>query len=1075
MPGGQNRPQNAGEIRLERRLVLASWFAAELGYSTPQRMLDALKEFNGEWGDCHPALGGILNGDSWRCRRRGKEMQLQEEELREYDRNIGEDLRQMNRARGKGGRGERVGLKYFQYLALLASEHFLARRESPKTLAAELNDFRLSSPPGTLWPEYRGAEDLNKLALWMATGSGKTLLMHLHYLQFMRRLPFKPDHVILLTPNEELSAQHLREMGLSGIPHFRHGDSGVWATAENAVGVLECTKLRVGKKRGQGMTEGTDSFEGRNLVFADEGHRGAGGDVFMEARRALAAGGFCFEYSATFGQALYAAAKGDLAAEYGRAIALDYSYKHFYNNGYGKDFRVLNLAGDPSDEETDVMMLGNLLSFCQQRMLYADKDNKDALAAHNLHSPLLLLLGTTVGGGKETDTDLARILLFLHRAALDSDGRLARAAGNILRGESGIPAQNGGDAFAGRLGFLRQNFKEDGAAALAKLRKIVFHADAAGPLRLRPVKNARGEIGLSVGEGDPFGLAFVGSPAKLRDLAMKRGKAEGMEALEDAVGESLFAGINRPRPQSPVNILIGAKKFMEGWSSWRVSGMGLLNVGRGEGSQIIQLFGRGVRLQGREKSLKRVSAEDGGISEDALRKLRELETLNIFGSRADFVARFAKFLEREGVTQEETLEVPIKDSDENFFRRGLQIPVFPPPKDFSETVTVSAAAKTKGEKIPHVTVDFSTRALMVSGENWEGQAAAAGGTHEFTAEILETLDFDELRRRLLRRREEAGFSNLLILRGELKGILQNHCSVIAQQFGPPQNFAESRKLHDIAFLALWKFAESLRRICGKKWEAEGTRYAALDKEYAELDKGRGRNFPRHYTVRAANKEVADEVRRLLENCKLLYKEEDLHGASALPRVYFSSHLYQPLLVERKSTEAGVKPQHDPKRHAQIVSPPKLNKGERNFVESLRIHLETSGVPDGEYFLLRNLSRGKGVGFFMDAGFFPDFILWIKRGDNQRIVFIEPHGLRMDAHPDKSQKVQLHKWLAEVSDNLAEINPEWQNLRMDSFIISQTDIKELQKIWGEEWTDGRFADNHILFPREDHGHIADILK
>ena len=1056
------------EIRLERRLILASWFAAELGYSTPQQMLDALKEFNGKWGDCHPALGGILNGDSWRRRRRGKEMQLQEEELREYDRNIGEDLRQMNRAREKGGRGERVGLKYFQYLALLASEHFLARRESPKTLAAELNDFRLSSPPGTLWPEYRGAEDLDKLALWMATGSGKTLLMHLHYLQFMRRLPFKPDHVILLTPNEELSAQHLREMGLSGIPHFRHGDSGVWATAENAVGVLECTKLRVGKKRGKGMTEGTDSFEGRNLVFADEGHRGAGGDVFMEARRTLAAGGFCFEYSATFGQALYAAAKGDLAAEYGRAIALDYSYKHFYNNGYGKDFRVLNLAGDPSDEETDVMMLGNLLSFCQQRMLFEDEEK--SLAAHNLQSPLLLLLGTTVGGGKETDTDLARILLFLHRAALDSDGRLARAAGDILRGESGIPAQNGGDAFAGRLDFLRKHFKENGPATLAKLRKIVFHADAAGPLRLRPVKNARGEIGLSVGEGDPFGLAFVGSPAKLQKLAMLRGEPEGMEALEDAVGKSLFAGINRLRPQSPVNILIGAKKFMEGWSSWRVSGMGLLNVGRGEGSQIIQLFGRGVRLQGREKSLKRASAEDGGhgISEDALRKLRELETLNIFGSRADFVARFAKFLEREGVTQEETLEVPIKDSDKKFFQRGLQIPVFPPLKDFSETVTVSAAAKTKEEKNPHVTVDFSTRALMVSGENWEAQAVAAGGVHEFKAEILETLDFGELHRRLLRRREETGFSNLLILRGELKGVLKKHCSVIAQQFGPPQNFAESRKLHDIAFLALWKFAESLRRVRGKKWETEGTRYAALDKK-------RGGNFPRHYTVRAANKEVADAVRHLLEDCNSLYKGEDLHGASALPRVYFSSHLYQPLLVERKSTEAGVKPQHDPKRHAQIVSPPKLNKGERNFVESLRIHLETSGVPDGEYFLLRNLSRGKGVGFFMDAGFYPDFILWIKRGDKQRIVFIEPHGLLLDKHPDYNQKVGLYKTLAKTSKDLAQTTPEWENVRMDSFIISETDAETLQEHWGKDWTEDQCADNHILFPKKDHGHIAHILK
>ena len=33
--------------------------------------------------------------------------------------------------------------------------------------------------------------------------------------------------------------------------------------------------------------------------------------------------------------------------------------------------------------------------------------------------------------------------------------------------------------------------------------------------------------------------------------------------------------------------------------------MGLMNVGKGEGAQIIQLFGRGVRLKGYDMSLKR--------------------------------------------------------------------------------------------------------------------------------------------------------------------------------------------------------------------------------------------------------------------------------------------------------------------------------------------------------------------------------------------------------------------------------------------------------------------------------------
>ena len=51
------------------------------------------------------------------------------------------------------------------------------------------------------------------------------------------------------------------------------------------------------------------------------------------------------------------------------------------------------------------------------------------------------------------------------------------------------------------------------------------------------------------------------------------------------------------RKGSPIRMLAGAKKFTEGWSSWRVSAMGLMNVGKKKGSEIIQLFGRGVRLK----------------------------------------------------------------------------------------------------------------------------------------------------------------------------------------------------------------------------------------------------------------------------------------------------------------------------------------------------------------------------------------------------------------------------------------------------------------------------------------------
>ncbi|MCV4754643.1 hypothetical protein OFC37_34790, partial [Escherichia coli] len=70
---------------------------------------------------------------------------------------------------------------------------------------------------------------------------------------------------------------------------------------------------------------------------------------------------------------------------------------------------------------------------------------------------------------------------------------------------------------------------------------------------------------------------------------------------EKAFSGTLFRTINDET--STINILIGSKKFTEGWSSWRVSTMGLMNIGRSEGPQIIQLFGRGIRLKGKDFSL----------------------------------------------------------------------------------------------------------------------------------------------------------------------------------------------------------------------------------------------------------------------------------------------------------------------------------------------------------------------------------------------------------------------------------------------------------------------------------------
>ena len=85
--------------------------------------------------------------------------------------------------------------------------------------------------------------------------------------------------------------------------------------------------------------------------------------------------------------------------------------------------------------------------------------------------------------------------------------------------------------------------------------------------------------------------------------------------------------------------------------------MGLMNVGKGEGAQIIQLFGRGVRLKGYDLSLKRSGKTQLPEGVERPKHIDVLETLGIFGIHADYMAQFRDFLEEEGLpTNDDRIE-----------------------------------------------------------------------------------------------------------------------------------------------------------------------------------------------------------------------------------------------------------------------------------------------------------------------------------------------------------------------------------------------------------------------------------
>ncbi len=80
------------------------------------------------------------------------------------------------------------------------------------------------------------------------------------------------NRIILLTPNEGLSQQHLFEFEKAGIQAELFNKNGRNLFAGHAVEILDIHKLKdeMGEK-----TIAIDAFEGNNLVMVDEGHRGA--------------------------------------------------------------------------------------------------------------------------------------------------------------------------------------------------------------------------------------------------------------------------------------------------------------------------------------------------------------------------------------------------------------------------------------------------------------------------------------------------------------------------------------------------------------------------------------------------------------------------------------------------------------------------------------------------------------------------------------------------------------------------------------------------------------------------------
>jgi len=642
------------------------------------------------------------------------------------------------------------------------------------------------------------------------------------------------------------------------------------------------------------------------------------------------------------------------------------------------------------------------------------------------------------------------IVRFLHHILENKRGWVIRTIEKLTQGKSGLMTPDGVDVFRDKFNYLQESGLSPQDVYQDILSKV-FHAPSPGGLHLCDIRGGTGEIGLKVGGADDyFGLIYIGDTSAFKKLVEEDGS--GIVLEEDAISGSLFGNI--AEPDATIEILIGAKKFMEGWNSWRVAAMGLLNIGRQEGSQIIQLFGRGVRLKGKSLSLKRSSALEGKHPAH----IGLLETLNIFAVRANYMGQFREYLEKEGVETEEAVELPLfVRTNKEFLRKGLLVPRVPDDRNFAG----STAVVLEPDPTVQVRVDISTKVESIQSgpEGFVSTAGQIGRELTVPDEVLELVDWERTYLDLLEYKERKGFNNLIIRRDVPKQIMMHKTDkgtrlyrlVADETVIKPTSFAGKTLLQEAVINILRKYADDFYRIRREQWESRRMVYKVLTERDPNISFGREVKEGRpEYVVKVqrSKKELISAVQKLIADSEALYRKE----TEELPRIYFDRHLYQPLLMEYGNQ---VK-----------MAPPGLNESEAQFVRDLKEYWakeKDNSLAGFEVYLLRNLSRGSGIGFFEERGFYPDFILWIVNRKKQSIVFIEPHGMLHAKAYYYDEKARLHEVLPALEKEIAARSKTNKQIKLDSYIISATKYDDLCKKYDDgTWNRKKFAEKHILF-------------
>jgi len=527
--------------------------------------------------------------------------------------------------------------------------------------------------------KIRLKEFINRMSFWMATGSGKTLVM-IKLIEVLANLISKDlipkKDILILAPKDEILNQieeHIDKFNTHGDLKIILNDLRNFEKVKNkGRSLFDNNYIRIFYYRADNIRDENKEKlvnyksyynNGDWYLFVDEAHKGGEKESSRQQYyKILSSNGFLFNFSATFTEVLDKA-----------TTCYNLKLSKYISKGYGKHLKLANSTFDNfekekfENEDRKKIILKSLILFT---VLKKYREKIKEVNPDLYHEPLLTTLTN------EVNTKNAELKVFFRELAAiakeDYDVSILDKIKDELRREFNEDR----DFYYEDDGLDVDFIEEIDDVNKSDILKYVFNADKPGTIEVTGIEGNQKELAFSLtSSSKDFACIVIGDISK-----WKNNELEDYYYNKDILKESYLDNIEDE--DNNINILLGSRVFTEGWDTNRLNIVNYINIGVSSDSQkyILQSIGRGLRIEPITHQRKRLDYIDNEIKteEDLLEisknKLNKpLETLFIFSTNRNAIDAIIRGLEKE---KDDYLEIEGIEENESLKSKERLIPIF---------------------------------------------------------------------------------------------------------------------------------------------------------------------------------------------------------------------------------------------------------------------------------------------------------------------------------------------------------------------------------------------------------------